>query len=35
MVAAGENGPLELYMRTCALRQSIEWMGNNPPSKQV
>ncbi len=31
MAAAGGNGPLVPHMRPGALRQRIEWMGDNPP----
>jgi hypothetical protein len=32
MAAAGENGPLAPHMRPGALRQCVEWMGDNPSS---
>ncbi len=35
MAAAGRNGPLAPYKRSCALRRCIKWMGDNPPSKRV
>ena len=35
MAAAGGNGPLAPHMRPCAPRRCVEWMGDNPPSKQI
>ncbi len=29
MAAAGRNGPLVPHMRPCALRQRVQWMGDN------
>jgi hypothetical protein len=32
MASAIRNAPLAPHMRSCAQRQHIEWMGDNPPS---
>ncbi len=32
MAAAVGNAPLALHIRSCAQRQRIEWMGDDPPS---
>jgi hypothetical protein len=35
MAAAGGNAPLVPHMRSCAQRQRVEWMGDNPPSLRM
>ncbi len=35
MAAAGGNGPLAPYMRLCAPRQRVKWIGNNPLSLRM
>jgi hypothetical protein len=35
MAAASGNGPLVPYMRPCAPRRCVKWMGNNPPSLRM
>jgi hypothetical protein len=35
MATTGGNGPLAPHMRPYALRQRIQWMGDNPPSKRM
>jgi hypothetical protein len=35
MAAAGGNGPLAPHMRPGALRQCVEWMGDNPLSLRM
>ncbi len=35
MAAAGGNAPLAPHMMSCAQRQRVEWMGDNPPSLQI
>ncbi len=33
--AAGSNGPLVPHMRPCPPCWRVEWMGDNPPNKQI
>ncbi len=35
MATAVRNGPLVPHMRSCAQRQCIEWMRDNPPSLRM